>query len=195
MQRSRTRSRSFTRSLRPRLLHPQAPYPPAHFSACASTVSTRILVDTPISPSRTAATHALADVVVRTTPVHVPARHPLSLTRAEHEALTLQSQSPLSKSSPNDPASASAVPFAPTRANKVFVPKPSEETRPYTVPLLSHSASHEDVSTASSATAVMAAHSSPKPHKSRSRKRRAEQANLFVKSATRQAAPSGPVLP
>ena len=121
-----------------------------------------------------------------------PARHPLSLTRAEYEALTSQSQSPLPQTSPGEPASASAVPLSPEPADEILVPPPSEETRPYTPLLPSHSASRVDASAASSSTAVITAHSRSK---SCSRMRRAKRAYSRVKSAAKQAAPSRPVLP
>ena len=124
----------------------------------------------------------------------MPARHPLWLTNAEYEALTSQSQSPLLQSSPGGPASASTVPLALEPANKILVPPSSKETRPNTPFLPSHSASRVDDSDASSSMAVMAVRVSMKPHKSCSRKHRAESANSPVKCAAKQAAKSALVL-
>ena len=158
------------------------------------TVPTQVSVDTLLSPSRTTAPPAQVAVVVNSTPAPVPARHPLSLMHAEYEALTSQSQSPLPQSSPNEPASASAVPLALKPANEILVPLPLKETRPNTPFLPSHSASRVDASAASSSMAVMAAHFSTNPHKSCSRKHRAERANSPVKSAAKQEVQSAPVL-
>ena len=142
------------------------------------TVASLISVVAPSPANRTAAPPASAEAEVSGTFEPEPARHTLSLTRAEYEAQ--YSQSNLPQVQP---------------ANKVVVPPQTEEIRQNTPRLLLPDASRVNAAAAISPTTMLAAHSSPKLHKPRSRKRRAEIASPSAESAAKQATPSGPVLP
>ena len=115
--------------------------------------------------------------------VQPPARssvHPLSLLSAKFEALMLQSPQSPPQMSPVKPASASteataSAPAAATVSEPVSAQPPSSLVgqRPGTPTLPTPSSVSVSASDAFSSTVVMATHTSPKPHQTRSFKRRA----------------------
>ena len=122
-------------------------------------------------------------------------RHPLSLPSAEYEALMLQSPQSPPQMSPVEPASASTkspapAPSAATVSKPVSAQPPSSLAglRPGTPTLPTTSAVNVSVSAASSSTAVIVAHTSPKPHQPRSFKRRA--GSMSSPSVTTQKQPA-----
>ena len=152
--------------------------PPPTSQPALPTGAAQVSVDMPSSASRTAVPPAPAEAEVIGTPVSKPARYPLSLTRAEYEAH--YSQSHLPQVQP---------------ANEAVVPPHTEKIRPNTHRLPSPDVSRACAAAATSSTTVSAAHSSPKLHMPRSRKRRAVIASPSAESAAKQATSSDPVLP
>ena len=109
--------------------------------------------------------------------------HPMSLSHAEYETLMLQSPQSPPKMSPVEPASVSTEATAPApvaaSVTELVGGQPSSPLagqRPGSLKFPTQSAVSVSASAASSSTAVMPAHTRPKPHQPRSLKRRAGSA-------------------
>lgn len=120
------------------------------------------------------------------------ARHQLSFTRAEYEALGLGQFKPTTLGEPaNEPVDSPA----PKPAVKEPAPLPTVKTRHATPKLPLPSASHAGKSAAASSITVAAAHSSHNRQKPCTRKRRADKASQPAISTSKQAAPISLVPP
>ena len=104
-----------------------------------------------------------------------PATHPITLSREEYHARYVATHSPRGQKCGKTPTPATSQAQQPESAGAA--PKQSEESRPTTPSLPAPTASQTGVASASSFTTVAPAQKSPKPRKSRPRKRRTEDAS------------------
>ena len=147
----------------------------------------------PNTQSRTLDPPPLAGAAVSSTPAPGSSRHPLALSRAEYHALYAETHQKQRRRSVNAPEPTTSQAQQPESAE--VLSQQTKVTRPRTPPLPMPTASQASVVSASFSPTVAAAQKSPKPRKSRLRKRRAEDACQPAVSTAKQAPASGPELP